>query len=125
MKITNQKLLGVQETIDKLQSTHLSIRTLYKFSKLSKAVGEEMDFYREKLRALIEEYAQRDENGQPVQEAGNIRIIPEKISECNERINELLNLEVELPDIEFELDELENISLSMDEFNHLLPFIVE
>ena len=95
MKITNQKLLGVQETIDKLQSTHLSIRTLYKFSKLSKAVGEEMDFYREKLRALIEEYAQRDENGQPVQEAGNIRIIPEKISECNERINELLNLEVE------------------------------
>jgi hypothetical protein len=44
---------------------------------------------------------------------------------CQQAIIELENLEIEIPDIRFSIDELGEISLSPEEFESILPFIQE
>lgn len=125
MKIMNSTLITLEPVFNQMANQHLPVRTLYKLSKLSKTVSEEMEFYRDKMRSIIMEYAEKDEDGNPTQENGNVKIVPEKITDCNNEIGELLALEIELPDIVFSLDELEKLDLSLEDFNKLLPFIDE
>jgi ATP-dependent phosphoenolpyruvate carboxykinase len=43
--------------------------------------------------------------------------------ECSEKINELQNLDVELPDITFDIEDFGNIELTMEVFNIITPFL--
>jgi hypothetical protein len=58
-------------------------------------------------------------------ESGNgIKIRPESLQEAQIKINELSMLETDVSDdLKFSLTELDNLTLSLDEFNQLLPII--
>ena len=49
--------------------------------------------------------------------------MPEKIDECRKQIYELENLDIEVPNIKFKIEEFEGLALSMTELNPLMPFI--
>jgi hypothetical protein len=53
----------------------------------------------------------------------NIQLIPETQNECRQKIAELENLDVELPDIKFSVEEFADTTLSLDELQPILPFI--
>ena len=76
------------------------------------------------MREIILEYGKKGEDGQPIfLENGNVEIIEGKEIECNEKVRELENLEVEIPDTKFTLDELEILELSPRDIYALDPVI--
>jgi hypothetical protein len=118
-------ILSFPNFYNQIRSTSLPFKTVHKLSKLSKAIEEEIGFYREKMAELIEQYAQKDDEGNYVyiNDGRDIAIIPDKIQECQAKIHELETMEIELPNIKFSVDEFENTTLTVDELQPILPFI--
>jgi hypothetical protein len=118
-------ILSFPNFYNQIRSTSLPFKTAHKLTKLSKAVEEEIGFYREKMTELIEQYAQKDNDGNYVyiNDGRDIAIIPEKIAECQAKIRELETMDIELPNITFSVEEFENTTLTVDELQPILPFI--
>jgi len=127
MQIKMSNVLDLATLYTKIKTKNFPIKTLYKFSKLFKVINEEKEFYSTNLQSIIDTYAQRDEEGNYVQvDNGNaIKIQEDKIGEAQAKINELVELPVDLPDITFTIDELESADFTVEEFNFFLPFITE
>ena len=125
MKLKMVKVLSLQQIYPKFKEKQMSIKTTYKMSKLFNAVSSEAEFYSTQLSQIINEYAVKDDTGAPVmlENGEGVQIQQESISIVQSKFNELWGLEVELPDIKFTLGELGDVSLSLEEFNQLLPFI--
>ena len=89
------EILELEGLLQKLTQKELPIRTLYKVDKLIKLVGKEKDFYQTQFQALVDIYAERDENGNYLytdESAEAVKIIPDKIAECQSKMNELVNI---------------------------------
>lgn len=123
------EILELEGLLQKLTQKELPIRTLYKVDKLIKLVGKEKDFYQTQFQALVDTYAERDENGNYLytdNSAEAVKIIPDKIAECQSKMNELINIEItDVPDISFTFEELDSLTLSYSEARPLMNFIIE
>ena len=123
------EILELEGLLQKLTQKELTIRTLYKVDKLIKLVGKEKDFYQTQFQALVDTYAERDENGNYLytdNSAEAVKIIPDKIAECQSKMNELVNIEItDVPDISFTFEELDSLTLSYAEARPLMNFIKE
>lgn len=122
-------LLSIEKlysTLSTLTQNPMPMRLAYKFSKFSSKIEEDYNFFIKKTREIIFKYAQVDENGQiQYNENGNIMIKQDCISQTNQELQELEEIEIETPDIIFTLDELESLSISPADLQCLLPFIEE
>jgi len=127
MKIRMSNVLNLQGTYDKLKSQVLPLSLAYKLSRFYQAINTNSDFYSSELHKIIDAYAERDPEGNIVyaDDNSNIKVQKQYIMKAEEKIQELLHLEVEMPEITFTLKELEDVKLSLEEFNALLPFIRE
>lgn len=123
------EILELEGLLQKLTQKELPIRTLYKVDKLIKLVGKEKDFYQTQFQTLVDTYAERDENGNYLytdNSAEAVKIIPDKIAECQSKMNELVNIEItDVPDISFTFEELDSLTLSYAEARPLMNFIKE
>ena len=123
------EILELEGLLQKLTQKELPIRTLYKVDKLIKLVGKEKDFYQTQFQALVDTYAERDENGNYLytdNSAEAVKIIPDKIAECQSKMNELVNIEItDVPDISFTFEELDSLTPSYAEARPLMNFIKE
>lgn len=110
---------------NQIRSNPLPFKTAYKLSKLSKAIEDEVVFYREKMQEIINEYGQRDDEGNLIfiDNGQGIALKPETQMECHTKIAELDNLDIELPDIKFSVDEFADTTLTLEELQPILPFI--
>jgi hypothetical protein len=66
-----------------------------------------------------------DENGNlvPTEDGNGIKLKPGTEQECFAKINELQALDVEMPDIKFDIDDFGDIELTMDVFSLITPFL--
>lgn len=106
----------------------LPIKTSYKFTRFFEQLEKEVKFFNETLQKVVEEYGQRDENGEFVltDDKQGVKIKEDKFNECMEKIDELNNIEIQLTYIpEFTLDELEPLNLEMKYIQFLMPYIKE
>lgn len=110
---------------DEVRTAKISLKLAFKLSNLSKAIGEKLDFYQEELQKILKEYGEFDENGNivPTEDGRGVKVKPGTEVECMTKINELQSLEVELPDISFDIEEFGNIELTLDVFNIITPFL--
>lgn len=97
----------------------------YKIYKLCRFAEQEEQFYNEKRNAIIEEFAERDENGFIINNDGMIKIIPDNIDDAQNAMNELNAINIDVPRIKFTLDELSEIKLSVHDIAALDGFIEE
>lgn len=127
MQVKMSDVLDLSILYSKIKTKNFPIKTLYKFSKLFKAINEEKEFYSNNLQSIIDNYAERDEEGNYVQlDNGNaVKIQEDKIPEAQAKINELVALSVDVPDVTFTIEELESADFTVEEFNLFLPFISE
>lgn len=127
MTLKMVQAVNAAQLYSKLKDSNPPIKTLYKLSKLFTALNHEYEFYRTNLTQIIETYGLKDENGAflKTEDGNGIRIGADNITAAQDAIQNLMDLDVELPDIKFTLEELSNITLTVDEFNNLLPFIAE
>lgn len=125
MKLNINQVLQIEELCEKFSNRVINARVAYKFAKLSKSIINDIDFYREQYALYINEFGQKDDNGNLVMSGNNIKIIPGLEEKCKQKFNELNFLEVELPELKFSLDELESIDMTMKDMLVLDPFIEE
>lgn len=124
MQIKMQNILNFSSFYNTVRSQKLSIKIAYKLAQLAKAIDTELQFYQEKLREIILEHGELDEHGNPIptEDGMGIKVRPEAEKECFAAIYELQDIDVELPDIQFSIDDFD-VNLSVDEIQVLLPFI--
>lgn len=122
-------VLQLGELKDIIWAMKLPPRTAYKFSRLFRAVENEMDFYRSELNKNINLYSEKDENGNTVvdpENPGQIHLQEDKIKDFEDAIRELLSIKCDIAAPPLKMDELEHLTgLTVDQFNSLLPFMEE
>ena len=101
----------INKNIDQTKS--ISAALAYKIMKLMKNTQNDCDFYQEKFNAILNEYGEKDDDGQLIQENNGIKIQDGKMEECTSKVNELNNTEIELPKIKFTLEELKPYNFSV------------
>lgn len=121
------EVLDLQVLYNTIATIKLPLKTTYKFTRLMKRAEEEIAFYQEKFQEIVAEYGVREENGQYklTPDGMSIVIIPGKEAECNQKLNELRNLDVSIEGIKFTIEELEGIDVSIQELSCLMSLIEE
>ncbi len=119
------QLINIRKIFNEHSQEKLSVPLAYKMMKFIKATEEDNAFYDERIKAIIELYAVKDEKGKPVTEGGGIKIVESSIAQCNKEVMELSDHEVEAPKITFTLSELTELKLSASEMYALDEIIKE
>lgn len=123
MKLEN--LIQARKTLKTYANERVSSALAYKMMKFMKASSDEDAFYNEKIRDVISKFAEKDENGEFVMQNGAIRIIKDKVVDCQKEIDAVGSTDIEKPKITFTLSELNELKLSMSEVFTLDEFITE
>ena len=118
------EILELQNLYNSIANTKLPLKTTYKFTRLMKRAEEEISFCQEQFREIVEEYGVK-ENGEYklTPDGQSIVIIPGKEVECNNKLAELRNLDVQIDGIKFSIEELEGIDISISELSCLMSLI--
>ena len=127
MKLTIKDLVLFYNLYDQIKDRAPSIKTAYKMNKIYERAAQEQTFIQEQQQKIAEKYAQRDEKGNLIltDDKTDILVEPSKTNECKKALRELVEIEVELPDYSFTLDELEPLKLSINDLQPLMNFICE
>lgn len=120
------EILDFSKVYNSVKDEKMSIKTAYKLNKLIKKIEEENNFYNIKFHEIIEQYAEKNDQGEyQYIDENSIKIKEGKEQECYKKVSELQNLEIETPNITFSIEELGDINLTINTVNMLMPFIEE
>ena len=124
--ITMNQLIDFKNNEGFFANTNLPLKGAYKLNKIKKAVEKENEFYVEKFQEIVNTYARTDENGELVySEDGNQILIKDgMVDECNQALEDLQKLEVQIENYGLSLEDLgEDIKCTPDELEALMPFM--
>lgn len=120
------QIIAFRNNGDFFAGTSLPLKGAYKINKIKKAVEKEGEFYQEKFQEIVDQYAQKDENGEVVlsEDKSQIMIKEGMVEECNKALTDLQELEVEIDNCGLKLDDLgENLECTPEELEALMPFM--
>lgn len=126
MKVTMEQLINFRNSGDFFNMASLPLKGAYKINKIRKAIEKETEFYSEKFQEIVNEYAQKDEEGNlKFSEDGSQILIQEgKIDECNKALEDLQELEIEIDNYNLTIDDLgENVECTPEQLETLMPFM--
>lgn len=121
MKLGN--LIQARKTLMPYIGEKVSAKLAYKMMKLIKSTLDEVDFYDNKVKEVIMKYAEKDDNGEIINDNGNIKLIKDTANDCQEEINDIANIDIDKPQVMFLLRELDELKLSATEMFALDEFI--
>lgn len=121
-----QKILAMEEAIKNLKSKNLPIKTAYRLLKLAELVSNEAENYRNLFRQILDEYAEKKEDGSYVlsEDGANVIIQKNHIQNANQKVDELNKIDVEIP-YTFDIKDFDNIEISLEELAPLMDLIVD
>ena len=121
-----QKVLAMEEAIKNLKSKNLPIKTAYRLLKLAELVSKEAENYRNLFRQILDEYAEKKEDGSYVlsEDGANVIIQKDHIQDANQKVDELNKIDVEIP-YTFDIKDFDNIEISLEELAPLMDLIVD
>ena len=121
-----QKILAMEEAIKNLKSKNLPIKTAYRLLKLAELVSNEAENYRNLFRQILDEYAEKKEDGSYVlsEDGANVIIQKDHIQDANQKVDELNKIDVEIP-YTFDIKGFDNIEISLEELAPLMDLIVD
>lgn len=107
MKLTNKKILNDIHMLNNLSNLELPVKVSYKIAKNIMNIEKELKVYNTQRQKLIDKYCLKDENNQNViDENNNFTIDDKHLDKWNKKINELLDIEVDIDILTFKIDEL-------------------
>ena len=121
-----QKILAMEEAIKNLKSKNLPIKTAYRLLKLAELASNEAENYRNLFRQILDEYAEKKEDGSYVlsEDGANVIIQKDHIQDANQKVDELNKIDVEIP-YTFDIKDFDNIEISLEELAPLMDLIVD
>jgi hypothetical protein len=125
MTLKMYQLIELTPIFDKMKSSKLPFKTAYRVTLLMQETEKHLNFYQESFRNLLTEYGKKDENGNimPTEDGQGVLLAEETMQEAYQKLGELRELDVELPDYKFDLDAFGDIEISPQEMLALMPFI--
>lgn len=115
------KNIDKENNIDKIP-----VALKYKLVKFLKETDGDEEFFQKQLNELIEQYAERDDEGKPVtNNSDGVKVKVEYQDECADKIKELHNIRTEHAQKFLTLSDIENLSISYSDMEGLYPFIKE
>lgn len=126
MEFKLNEIVALTNIIVSIREQKLPIKTAFKLNKIFILTNGHYQFFQQELKKIIEEYAEKDEQGEfiPTSDRKGYKIKKGYELEVAEKIEELENLDIKLTDFEkFTLDELDMLQLNLQEMNALYKFI--
>jgi len=127
-QVTMEQLMDFRNSDDFFGTTVIPLKGAYKINKIKKAVEQEAEFYSTKFQEIVDKYAQKDEAGQVKfsEDGDQILIQEDKISECNQALEDLQNMTVEIDNLNLTLADLgDNLQCTPEQLEALMPFMNE
>ena len=125
MKVTMEQIAEFRNSSDFFISAQVPLVGAYKINKIRKAADKEFEFYRDKFQEIVNKYARKDNDGniQFSDDGQQIMIQQDKIEECNQELEDLQKLEVEIDNYNLTLENLgDNIECTPAQLEALMPF---
>ncbi len=123
-KISIKTLLHARDAFAPHYNDPITPKLSYKIMKFCKAAEAEDTFYREKLKALLEAYAEKDKTGNIVLDGDTPKMQEGKsLADFEAKVQELNQTEVDKPTQTFTLDELGELKLSVVAMSNLEAFL--
>ena len=126
VKVTMSQVLNLRQNISFFLSQKLPLPVAYKLNKINNATRKEADFYQDKFNEIVERYAKKDEDGNLVfsEDGEQIIIKDDLVSECNDALEELMDLEIEIDNPGLTIDAFgDNIECTATEIDAIVPFL--
>ena len=125
MTLKMYQIIDLPPFLEKVKSQKLPFKTSYRLAMFIQEVQKHIDFYQENFRNLLIEYSQKDEQGnpKPTEDGQGVLLVEETMNEAYAKLAELRELDVELPDTKFSVDDFGDIELSPEEMFVIMPFI--
>lgn len=109
---------------EKLSEKTFDISTQYKFILLKKEIEKDGEIIDEQLDIVLNRYAEKNEQGKIIYtDDGGVKVKEELAEECLKKIEEIQTQKIQLPDVYFSFDELDDLGLTLEELSVLEPFI--
>ena len=127
MTLKMYQIIDFPAFFEKVKNQKMSFKTSYRLALLAQEVQRHTDYYQEQFRNLLIEYSQKDENGNPKQteDGQGIILMEETTNEAYQKLAELRELDVKLPDTKFSPDDFGDVELTPTEMIIVMPFIAE
>ena len=127
MTLKMYQLTDFPSFFEKVKNQKMSFKTSYKLTLLAQEIQKHIDYYQEQFRNLLLEYSKKDENGNPVptEDGQGVLLVEETTNEAYQKLGELRELDVEVPDSKFSPDDFGDVELSPMEMTIIMPFIAE
>lgn len=126
VKVTMTDILNFRNNIDFLQHTSLPLKAAYKINKIKQSLDKESEFYTTKFQEIVDKYAKKDENGDLVfsEDGSQIMIQDGKVEDCNDELEDLQNLEIEIDNYNLTIEDLgEDLACTPDQLESIMPFM--
>ena len=97
ISITVNEMINIYSTLNELMSKNFSGKNAFNIARLARELNKELETFDQARKQVVDKYTLRDSAGNPVvDEQGNIKVIPDKVEECNQDFSTLLNSQLEL-----------------------------
>ena len=106
------RLVAARAVIFSKCAEKLPAHIAYKFARFLRITDGDERFFNERFKAILDNYAQKDEEGGFVRDGDGIALNPETAETCKQEIRELEGTEVELQ-FHFSMNDMSNLTLSI------------
>ena len=126
MTYTLTSLISLGHTCSEiLKEKRLGAYLGYKINSIVEIAEQKEKFFQSEMARIIEDYAQKNEDGSPkrTDDGKSILIIDDKREECQQKVFELENLEIDWTPPQLTLEELDKMDLTFQEQKYFFPLI--
>jgi hypothetical protein len=126
IEVTLNEVLNSIGAFRSLSEQKIPAKVAFQIARLIRELDKENKTFDESRVKALQEYSERDENGEiKTSPEGNVVLRQDKIEEYNNKIQELLDTQIQVNAEKISLSLLENLELSPVEMLNLEPFISE
>lgn len=117
MKLKFFQLRELNNLYPKLKDAKLPLKTSYQLSLVFDEIEKRMVFYQKEFQKIIDEFAEKDGEGNYVssEDGAGIKVQKGKTDECNARVIELNQIDIDIPDLNLSIEDFGDLDLTLDE----------
>ena len=118
-------LVKIQKVLKQIENIEMNAILSYKFSKIANQIKNEAEIVDKTRIKIIEELAEKDENGEFILNNGEYTFSDENKNIVINKLDELLDCDSELQIKKIKLDELKDINFTNKQMEALIQIIEE
>lgn len=124
MKVKCGIIFNALQTIMELAEKPMKVSLAGKFLRLSDDLQKESNYIDKQRREILMKYGEKDENGELIVENGNVKLQEGTMELAQNDLNELSDLEVEIPDRMITEEDLEasDLQLTLSQLGKIREF---